>query len=117
MPTAKQKQNKNKNNKKPAAKEKGGEKKKSMAESFTPLTTPLNWTLSLDEIKKANEFLDPCGMEATDDIIDGIVGEQLDKCLPLLCKALEYDASIAHWEVRTSLFYLELLAAALMHQL
>jgi len=56
-------------------------------------------------------------MEATDDIIDGIVGEQLDKCLPLLCKALEYDASIAHWEVRTSLFYLELLAAALMHQL
>lgn len=88
MPAAKQKQNKNNNKKKPAA---GGEKKKSMAESFTPLTTPLNWTLSLDEIKKANEFLDPCGMEATDDIIDGIVGEQLDKCLPLLCKALEYD--------------------------
>lgn len=30
-------------------------------------------------------------MEATNDIIDGIIGEQLDKTTALLCKALEYD--------------------------
>lgn len=82
-----------KSSNKSAAKGKDGEKKKkvSMAEGFQPQTTPLNWRLSLDDIKKKNEFLDPCGMEATDDIIDGIIGEQLDKTAALLRKALEYD--------------------------
>ena len=87
-PAAKKKNN---NNNKPQAKGKDGEKKTSMAEAFAPLTTPLYCKLSLPDIKKMNEPLDPCGMEATDDIIDSIVGEQLDRCLSLLCKALEYD--------------------------
>lgn len=47
--------------------------------------------MTSEEIQKNLAYLDPCGMEATDDIIDGLVGEQLDKILPLLKSALSSD--------------------------
>lgn len=72
-----------------ATKASGGDpEKKSMAESFKPLDTPLFWKMSLKEIKKQQEYLDPCGMEATDDIIDHLVGEQVLKIGKLLERAL-----------------------------
>lgn len=40
------------------------------------------------QIKDTLTYLDPCGMEATDDIIDSLVGEQLDKIGNLLKRAL-----------------------------
>ena len=76
---------------KPAAKAKGkgGKKKVGMAESFTPKNTPPYWEKSLEEIARDIECLDPCGMEATDDIIDGLVGNQVDKIGALLTRALK----------------------------
>ena len=82
----------NKKSETATATKKGKEEKKSMAESFKPQTNPSNFRLSLQEIESKYNFLDPCGMEATDDIIsDRIIGEQVEKCLPLLEKALRYD--------------------------
>jgi site-specific DNA-cytosine methylase len=73
----------------PADDEESGEKKKkSMAESFMPMNNPLFWKESLNDIQKNHEFLDPCGMEATDDIIDSLVGEQVLKIGKFLEKAL-----------------------------
>ena len=82
-----------KTDKKDGKKGKGGKKEgKSMAESFQPQTNPSYYRFSRQEIELKFNFLDPCGMEATDDIIaDRIVGEQVEKCLPLLEKALRYD--------------------------
>jgi hypothetical protein len=62
--------------------------KKSMAESFKPMSTPLFWKLSLKDIKEKHEYLDPCGMEATDDVIDRSMGEQVLKIGKLLERAL-----------------------------
>jgi hypothetical protein len=45
--------------------------------------------LSLETIYNEKEFLDPCGMEGTDDIISRLVGDQVDKIGPLLRRALE----------------------------
>ena len=64
---------------------------KSLAESFNPIDTPIFWKRSLSDIKKHHEYLDPCGMEATDDIIDHLVGEQVLKIETLLLEALEKD--------------------------
>jgi len=63
--------------------------KKKMADSFQPLSTPLYSRLSLDEIHAQKEFLDPCGMEATDDVIDRLVGDQVDKLGGLLHRAIQ----------------------------
>lgn len=62
--------------------------KKSMKDSFEPINRPLYPNLSLAEIKKTKQFLDPCGQEATDDIISMLVGEQVDKIQALLQRAL-----------------------------
>jgi hypothetical protein len=43
----------------------------------------------LNEIKETKQFLDPCGQEATDDIISMLVGEQVDKIQLLLQRALD----------------------------
>ena len=48
----------------------------------------------MDEIKETKQFLDPCGLEVTDDIIGRLVGEQVDKILPLLKRSLENNESI-----------------------
>jgi len=69
----------------------GGPKKK-MSESFQPINAPTYPKLSLDEIKRTKDYLDPCGMEATDDIIDGIIGKQLDKIGGLLARTLRGNA-------------------------
>jgi hypothetical protein len=69
----------------------GAESKKSnrpMSESFKPLNPPCYSKLSLAEIRKTKEFLDPCGMEATDDIIDSLVGQQVEKMERLLTTAI-----------------------------
>lgn len=63
--------------------------RKSMAESFKPLNNPLFWTQSLPQIQEEHEYLDPCGMEATDDVIDNLVGEQVLKVGKLLERALK----------------------------
>jgi hypothetical protein len=43
--------------------------------------------MTSQHIKETLTYLDPCGMEATDDIIDSLVGEQLDKVGNLLKRA------------------------------
>lgn len=53
---------------------------------------PDYFKLTRDEIKATQSFLDPCGMEATDDIIDRLVGHQLDRILNLFSLALKGDA-------------------------
>jgi site-specific DNA-cytosine methylase len=63
--------------------------KKSMAESFEPMDRPLYSNLSLAEIRKTKRFLDPCGQEATDDIIGRLVGQQVDKIQSLFKRAME----------------------------
>jgi C-5 cytosine-specific DNA methylase len=69
--------------------------KKKMHESFEPINVPNFKHLSLEEIHHQKEYLDPCGMEGTDDIIDGIVGEQVDKIGRLLQAVLaESSAAI-----------------------
>ena len=40
-------------------------------------------------VAREHECLDPCGTEATDDIIDGLVGNQVDKIGALLSRALK----------------------------
>jgi hypothetical protein len=70
------------------------EGKKKMSESFKPSDVPLFSKLSLEEIKKTKEYLDPCGMEATDDIIDRLVGDQVDKIGELLVRALKSNDSL-----------------------
>ncbi len=67
-----------------AAKPKG----KSMAESFKPINAPIYSNMSLEEIHEQREFFDPCGMEASDDIIEGKVGEQLEKIGGLLLRSM-----------------------------
>lgn len=52
---------------------------KSMAKAFKPMDTPLFCKKSLQTIQEEHEYLDPCGMEATNDIIDHLVGEQVTK--------------------------------------
>ena len=63
--------------------------KKSMAESFEPMDRPLYSNLSLEESRKTKRFLDPCGQEATDDIIGRLVGQQVDKIQSLFKRAME----------------------------
>jgi hypothetical protein len=73
--------------KKPAsAKDKApqGTTKMKMCDMFQPFNTPTYMKLSLKEIYEQKEFLDPCGIEGTDDIIDCIVGEQVDQIGSLL---------------------------------
>ena len=62
--------------------------------AFKPLNAPTFPKLSLKEIEEKHAFLDPCGMEATDDIIDRLVGDQVDKIGALLLRALKHDESI-----------------------
>jgi hypothetical protein len=69
--------------------------KKSMAESFAPINTPIYYKLSMDEIAKTKQFLDPCGMEATDDIIDQLIGDQVDKIGGLLLRSIGNNDSDA----------------------
>lgn len=59
----------------------------SMADSFKPMNYPIYQKLSRTEIQKKMSFLDPCGMEATDDIIGRLVGDQVDKLTGLLTRA------------------------------
>jgi hypothetical protein len=74
-----------------AAKAKGtnSKGKLKMFEAFQPMNAPSFKSLSLKEIQEEKEFLDPCGMEATDDIIDRLVGNQIDKISGLLKRSLE----------------------------
>jgi hypothetical protein len=53
---------------------------------------PDYFKMSLKDIKETQSFLDPCGMEATDDIIDRLVGQQLDRIGGLLSLAMNGDA-------------------------
>ena len=53
---------------------------------------PDYFKMSREEIKATQSFLDPCGMEATDDIIDRLVGQQLDRISELLSRALKGGA-------------------------
>ncbi|KAI2506742.1 hypothetical protein MHU86_7637 [Fragilaria crotonensis] len=82
--------------KKPAAKparavKEGAPEKKKMSESFEAKNYPDYQKLSLQQIKEQKGFLDPCGMEATDGIIDRLVGEQVDKIGGLLQRAIQHD--------------------------
>ena len=72
---------------KPKSKKKKG--KSSMVNDFKPTNTPVYQRLSLDQIKKEKEFLDPCGMEATDNIVDRLIAEQLEKVGGLLLRSME----------------------------
>jgi hypothetical protein len=65
--------------------------KKKLSESFKPFSTPIYMDMSLKEIQESREFLDPCGMEATDDIIDKLIGEQVDTIGGLLLRSMEND--------------------------
>jgi Lamin-B receptor of TUDOR domain len=69
----------------------GSTEKKKMSECFEPKNYPDYQKLSLKQIKEEKEFLDPCGMEATDGIIDRLVGEQVDKIGSLLARSLSSD--------------------------
>jgi hypothetical protein len=73
-----------------SSKKKGKEEKKKMSESFQPINVPIYKKMSLEEIYETKEFLDPCGMEATDGIIDRLVGEQVDKIGSLLKRTLQH---------------------------
>lgn len=82
--------------KKPATKparavKEGAPEKKKMSESFEAKNYPDYQKLSLQQIKEQKGFLDPCGMEATDGIIDRLVGEQVDKIGGLLQRAIQHD--------------------------
>lgn len=61
------------------------------AESFAPMDAPPYFRKSLVEIKDKHDSLDPCGIEATDSIIEGIIGNQLDSIGGLLARALRSD--------------------------
>ena len=63
--------------------------KMKMCDMFQPMNTPTYMKLSLEEIYEQKEFLDSCGMEGTDDIIDRIVGEQVDRIGSLLTRSLQ----------------------------
>lgn len=65
-----------------------GKPKIKMSDAFQPMSTPIFPRLSLSQIAKDKTFLDPCGMEATDDIIDRLVGDQLDKIGSLLQRSI-----------------------------
>ena len=65
-----------------------GKVKIKMSDAFQPMNTPIFPRLSLSQISEDKSFLDPCGMEATDDIIDRLVGNQLDKVGSLLHRAI-----------------------------
>ena len=56
-----------------------GTKKKSMAESCDPINAPPYPNKSLEDIQKNHSYLDPCGLEATDGIIDRLVGDMVDR--------------------------------------
>eukprot|EP00980_Cylindrotheca_fusiformis_P003492 scaffold781_cov132-Cylindrotheca_fusiformis.AAC.11 len=68
-------------------------KKKTMTEGFTPINRPLYPTLSAQERYK-QQYLDPCGQEATDDIISRLVGDQVDKVFHLLQRSLQADGNL-----------------------
>ena len=68
-------------------------KKVSMADAFQPINHPLFQKLSRKEIAQQKAFLDPCGMEATDNIIGSLMGQQVDKVGHLLKKSLSNDGS------------------------
>jgi hypothetical protein len=72
--------------------ETGGKSKMSEVSAKDCTNNPGYFRMSRKEIKETQTFLDPCGMEATDDIIDRLVGHQLDKIKGLLGKALTGDA-------------------------
>ena len=72
-----------------------GVDEKSMAAGISAKNVPNYKDLSWDEIAKTKDFLDPCGMEATDDIIDRLVGGQVDKIAGLLDRALAQDRNLA----------------------
>ena len=65
--------------------------KSKMCDMFAPMNAPSYSKMSLATIQEEKEFLDPCGMEATDDIIDRLVGDQVDKIGSLLQRALAND--------------------------
>ena len=69
-------------------------KSKKMCDSYKPSNNPVFWdkNMTSQQIKEKFTFLDPCGMEATDDIIDRLVGEQLDKIANLLKRSLTMGA-------------------------
>jgi site-specific DNA-cytosine methylase len=71
---------------------KSGKEKIKMADAFEPINAPANKTMSLATIHEEKEFLDSCGVEATDDVIDRLVGDQVDKILPLLERSLTGNA-------------------------
>ncbi|GKY91341.1 hypothetical protein MPSEU_000106300 [Mayamaea pseudoterrestris] len=68
--------------------------KTALSADIEPKNVPHYKDLSWDEIAATKEFLDPCGMEATDDIIDRLVGKQIDKIAGLLDRALARDGNL-----------------------
>ncbi|OEU08217.1 hypothetical protein FRACYDRAFT_212855 [Fragilariopsis cylindrus CCMP1102] len=71
----------------------GGGQGVSMADAFQPTNNPVFWKYTKKDIDAHYSFLDPCGMEATDDIIGGLVGRQVDKVGLLLQRALSSSSS------------------------
>jgi hypothetical protein len=66
----------------------GADKGKKKNDGFSASNAPIYSKLSMNEIAETKEFLDPCGLEATDDIIDGLIGNQVDKVGSLLLRSL-----------------------------
>eukprot|EP00536_Pseudo-nitzschia_multiseries_P018197 jgi/Psemu1/54535/gm1.54535_g len=58
----------------PAAK-----KKVKMSDAYNPINNPQNFRRTYDEVAETEEFFDPCGVEAHDDIIEGLMKEQFLK--------------------------------------
>ncbi|CAB9508230.1 C-5 cytosine-specific DNA methylase [Seminavis robusta] len=78
--------------KQPAANNKKQEPKpKKMHESYKPMNHPVYDKLTTAEIQATKQYLDPCGMDATDDIIGRLIGDQIDKVAGLWSRALAHD--------------------------
>ena len=103
LPNTKKKTNNRRGAPKPKvtvpSKKEAGPKKKSMKDSFEPYNRPLYPSLTLKEIKETKQFLDPCGQEATDDIISLLVGEQIDKIQALLQRSLGSGKNLGSTEM------------------
>ena len=76
-------------------KKKKKKSKKSMSESYVPQNNPVYYKDTQKHIDKHKQYLDPCGLESTDDIISKLVGNQVDRLLGgLLPRAMETNGTL-----------------------
>jgi hypothetical protein len=80
--------------KKAVASAKKNPAKLSMAEAFQPINHPLYQKLTRSDIAAQKLFLDPCGQEATDDIIGSLMGQQVEMVKHLLIKVLSDSSNM-----------------------